>query len=277
MKHAMRLLAFFATAVATSYAAAVSFLYFNQTEFLYRANPIYTSPAEAGLSDVQELTLATPDGAKIRAWYSPAKPSRTTILFCHGKGGNMASRAKRWNYYVERGYGAMFFDYHGFGGSEGVPTEQHLKMDARASYDWLTDQQIVPTDIALVGESLGSGVCAMLAAKVHVGSLELEAGYSSITDIAAERHWWAPVRLLIKDKFDAAHEIVKIRAPFFQQHGDADETIPIHFGETLFAAAPSPKRWLTIQGGHHALGPEGWQRGLDFIEAVREGSWVPLE
>jgi uncharacterized protein len=272
-----RLLALMASAIMAAYGAAVSFLYLNQTEFLYRANPIYTSPAEVGLSDVQELTLATLDGAKIKAWYSPARPSRATILFCHGKGGNMASRAKRWTYYVERGYGVMFFDYHGFGGSEGVPTEEHLKSDARAAYDWLRDKQIAPKDIALIGESLGSGVCTMLATQVLVSSLELEAGYSSIADIAAERHWWAPVRLLIKDAFDAVPEIAKIRAPLLMQHGDADQTIPVHFAKTLFAAAPAPKEFRILPGHGHALGPDGWQNGLEFVEAVRTLTWKGIE
>jgi uncharacterized protein len=267
-----QLLALIALAILVAYAAAVSFLYFKQTEFLYRANTVHTSPTEVGLSDVQELTLATTDGAKINSWYSPAKPNKATILFCHGKGGNMASRAKRWRYYVERGYGVMFFDYHGFGGSAGNPTEQHLRMDARAAYAWLRDAKIEPKDISLVGESLGTGVCAMLAAQVPVASLELEAGYSSIADIAAERHWWAPVRLLIQDKFDAVSEIPRIHAPLFQQHGDQDDTIPIHFAERLFAAAQEPKAFLILPGHGHALGQEGWQNGLTFIEAVRAGT-----
>jgi uncharacterized protein len=272
-----RLFIFTAGAVVFAYAAAVSVLYFKQTELLYRADPLHISAVDAGLSGVMELALPTSDGEKIQAWYSLAKPNKATILFCHGKGGNMAYRAKRWQYYVERGYGVMFFDYHGFGGSTGAPTEEHLRMDARTAYDWLREQSIPAKDIALVGESLGSGVCTLLAAQVLAGSLELEAAYSSIADIAAERHWWAPVRFLIKDNFDAEHAITKIRSPLFQQHGELDDTIPIHFGAALFKAAPSPKQWLKVTGGHHALGPEGWQRGLNFIEAVRNGSWMPQE
>jgi uncharacterized protein len=277
MKTLKRLLSISATVLIAAYATAVSVLYFNQTELLYRADLMHVSAKDAGLELVTELVIATPDGEKIQAWFSPAKSNKATILFCHGKGGNMANRAKRWQYYVERGYGVMFFDYHGFGGSTGVPTEEHLRMDARAAYDWLRAQSIPAKDIALVGESLGSGVCTMLAAQVLAGSLELEAAYSSIADIAAERHWWAPVRFLIKDNFDAEDAITKIRSPLFQQHGELDDTIPIHFGAALFKAAPSPKQWLKVTGGHHALGPEGWQRGLDFIEAVRNGSWLPQE
>jgi uncharacterized protein len=259
------------------YAAAVSFLYFNQTEFLYRADPTQKSPADVGLAGVQVLALTTLDGAKIQAWYSPAKLDHATILFCHGKGGNMAGRANRWRYYVEHGYGVMFFDFHGFGGSEGLPTEEHLRADARAAYDWLRDAGIESKDIALVGESLGTGVCTMLAAHVPVASLELEAGYSSIADIAAERHWWAPVRLLINDRFDAAAEISNIHAPLLQQHGDLDETIPIHFASKLFAAANAPKEFRVLAGHGHAFGPEGWQNGLEFIEAVRKGTWKGKE
>jgi uncharacterized protein len=270
-----RLITIAGTMCGSIYAAIVGYLYFNQTEMLYRANPVRVTAVEAGLQNVRELTLQTADGAQIHAWYSPANNAKPTILFCHGKGGNMANRAKRWQYYVERGFGVMFFDYHGFGGSTGVPTEQHLRMDAKAAYDWLRAEGIAAKNLALVGESLGTGVCAMLAADVEVASLELQAGYSSIVGIAAERYWWAPVRWLIKDPFDATQIIGKIRVPLYQQHGDKDDTIPLHFGMALFAFAQSPKEFLVVPDGQHALGPEGWQRGLDFIDAVRAGTWKP--
>jgi uncharacterized protein len=270
-----RLISTVVAAGGSIYAAVVGYLYFNQTEMLYRANPVRITAVEAGLANVRELTLQPLDGEQIHAWYSPAINSKSTILFCHGKGGNMANRAKRWRYYVERGFGVMFFDYHGFGGSTGVPTEEHLRMDARAAYDWLRAEGIASTDIALVGESLGTGVCAMLAADADVASLEMQAGYSSIVGIAAEHYWWAPVKWLIKDSFDATQIIGKIRAPLFQQHGDRDNTIPPHFGKALFAVAPSPKEFFLVPNGSHALGPEGWQRGLDFIDAVRAGKWKP--
>jgi pimeloyl-ACP methyl ester carboxylesterase len=272
-----RRLLFVVSAFVIAYGAIVCFLYFDQTELVYRANPVRVSAKEAGLENVTELSIATPDGETMQAWYSAAQPNKPTILFCHGKGGNMASRSKRWRYYVERGYGVMFFDYHGFGGSTGIPTEEYLRMDVKAAYDWLSQQAIKSKDIALVGESLGTGVCTMLAAKMPAASLELEAAYSSIVDIAAERYWWAPVHWLIKDRFDATLEIANIHSPLLQQHGDADETIPVHFGQTLFAAAISPKEFVLVPGGGHVLGPQAWQRGLDFIDAVRAGTWKPKE
>jgi fermentation-respiration switch protein FrsA (DUF1100 family) len=58
-----------------------------------------------------------------------------------------------------------YLSYRGFGGSSGSPSETGLITDANAGYDWLIAKGVEPGRIALLGESLGSGVAVQLAAR----------------------------------------------------------------------------------------------------------------
>jgi uncharacterized protein len=252
-------------ALVGAYASAVALLYAFQTPLLYRNSSEYTSPAQMKLEGVREFLITTEDRMSLKAWYAAAEPGKPVILHLHGKGGNMASRASRWRYYRQKGFGVLFFDYRGFGGSTGEPSEEGLKADAHAAYDWLISNNIRPSEIVLSSESMGTGFAVMLAAERPVAALSLMSAYSSIADIAADRHWWAPVRSLIKDEIDAAAIIPKVTAPILVQHGDADQTIPVKFGQLLFERANQPKQFILLEGRGHYFTEAEFETELQFF------------
>jgi hypothetical protein len=47
-------------------------------------------PDAVGLRDVTRLDLPTPDGETVVLWFSPARSDRSTVLFLHGNGGEIA-------------------------------------------------------------------------------------------------------------------------------------------------------------------------------------------
>jgi hypothetical protein len=143
--------------------------------------------------------------------------------------------------------------YRGYAGSSGYPSEQGLLQDAAAAYAFTAArykaERIVPW-----GFSLGSGVAVALAAAQPVGKLILEAPYTSIVDVAASAFWYAPVRLLMRDHFYSDRQIGRISVPLLVMHGALDPTIPVAFGERLFALANEPKRFVRLaRGGHNDL------------------------
>jgi len=73
----------------------------------------------------------------------------------------------------------------------------------------------------------------------------------SIADVAALHFRFAPVRLLIRDPFHSDERIARVTAPLLIVHGAQDQTIPIAFGERLFALAREPKQFVRIAGGGH--------------------------
>lgn len=257
--------------LCVAYGGILAYMYLKQRDLQYFPENKGLTPQAAGLAGVEELTLTAPDGEKLKAWYAKAGPNRPTILYLHGNADEIADRSERFAYYRSARFGVFFLSYRGYGGSSGSPTQEGLVTDALAAYDWLAAQSIPPYDIALVGESLGSGVAVQLASRRPVAALALEAPFASAVDLGASIYWWLPVRLLMKDQFDSASIVGAVNAPLLIIHGDADTIVPLSQGRKLFAAASEPKAMIVIPGGTHAsiFEQSTWAREIEFFESVR--------
>lgn len=241
------------TMMPLAYLAIVVAMYLKQDEMTFAANPVKSAPEDAGIGNAEVVPIATKDGETLNAWYTSAPEGQPTILFLHGNGGNISHRPERYRYYTSQGFGVLFVDYRGYGGSTGIPSETGLLIDSEAAYDWLLSNGVSPEKLVVAGESLGTGIAVKLAAKRQIAALSLTAPYSSLADIAAAHYWWLPVRLLIKNPIDATADIASVKVPLLVHHGDADQTIPIAFGRKLFALANEPKEFITIPGADHFI------------------------
>ena len=250
----MRQLVIIALMLGGLYLAAVAAMFVLQRQLQYFPSQRAPSPVEAGFDGAVEHTLTAADGTRILLWYAPAPPGGVTLLYFQGNGGEIADRSARWAAYRAAGLGVAFLSYRGYGGSDGSPTEADLHDDATAAYDGLIAQGVPPDRLAIVGESLGTGVAVRLATTRPIGALLLEAPYTSAADIAAETYPWLPVRLLMRDQYRSIDRIRRITAPLFATHGTDDSLIPFRFGKALFDAAPDPKEFLAAPGiGHNDL------------------------
>lgn len=251
---------------ALAYATMVGFLYVKQDSILFGTDRTHIPPAKAGLPDVTEVQIKTPDGETLLAWSARAAEGMPTVLFFHGKGGTISGRPKRYDYYTSRGLGLLALEYRGYGGSSGMPSEAGFMIDAETAYRWLMDQGVAPKSVVIVGESLGTAIATKLAARVEAGALLLEAPYSSVVDVAAERYWFAPVRVLIRHQFNAIADVGRVKMPILIHHGTADETVPYKFGQLLYEAAPAPKEFITVPGaGHVIFNAATWAAEMDFL------------
>jgi pimeloyl-ACP methyl ester carboxylesterase len=150
------------------------------------------------------MPLAAADGTRgLILWFAPAaEAGQPTVLFLHGNAGEMADRSPAAGGPIApRVWAAAFLEYRGYGGSDGTPTESGLHQDADAALDWLEMRGIAPARVAVVGESLGTGVAVRLAADRPVGALVLGAPFTSAADVAARAWPWLPVRLLMRDTY----------------------------------------------------------------------------
>jgi uncharacterized protein len=253
--------------VAIAYLAIIAVAYFAQRKFTYFPSPTRVAPTEAGLDGVQEVELATPDGARIIGWHAPAPPGRPTVLYFHGNGGGLANRAMRLARYQNAGLGILMMSYRGYSGSTGSPTETNNIADARLAYDHLAEQGLKPSDIFLYGESLGSGIAVQLAAAVPVAGVILDAPYTSIVEVGAKAYPILPLSWLMVDRYESDRRIASINAPILILHGARDEVIPPDMGQRMYALAREPKRIVVF--------PEGRHVDLDnygAVEIVR--SWI---
>lgn len=243
------IIAALALAIYISIAGA---LYFFQRRLIYFPDPAYTTPSEAALNGVREITLDTPDGERLIGWFAAAAPEQPTFLYFHGNAGTLLDRAERVRRFAAQGYGVFMPAYRGYAGSTGEPSEKALIADANLAYDRLLELGTLPKDIIPYGESLGTGVAVQLAASRPVGALVLDAPYTSLSDVAKTLYPFIPVDRFMTDRFESKRHIASVKAPMLILHGTKDQTIPIAFGKALFDAAPEPKIFAPIEGAGHS-------------------------
>jgi hypothetical protein len=241
-----------AAVVVGVYAALILGTPLVQRRLMYFPDAERTLPAEAGLEQVEEQELSTPDGARVIAWWGPARARHPTILYFHGNAGALETRAERIRKYMARGLGVFMMAYRGYGGSSGAPSERANVADAKLAYEALVAKGVDPADIIVYGESLGTGVAVQVAAEKRVGGLILDAPYTSMVDLARLHYAFLPARAFMTDRYETLEHIGKVRAPLLIIHGEADDIIPAEMGRRVFEAAPEPKEIATYPGAGHA-------------------------
>lgn len=217
--------------------------------------------------DFQNIEFKAEDNIKLHGWLVEHSDPQAYILFMHGNGEDVARLAPMLRDYRERFQATIFaFDYRGYGKSEGSPNEAGILLDAEAAlqkFTSLTGAQ--PNQIVLYGRSLGGGVAVHLAGSKGAKALVLERTFSHMVDAAAQLYWWAPVRLLMRNRFDSLSRIGGYEGPVLQSHGDRDRLIPIENGQELFVACRSnEKQFITLRGvGHNGPNPTSYLQKLE--------------
>jgi uncharacterized protein len=257
--------------VAVGYVGGLVALFLLQRSFLFPVpQTVRTAPGDAGFPAAEEHLLTAADGERVIVWHVPAKPGHAVVLYFHGNGDFLAGFFGRFRDILADGTGVVALSYRGYAGSSGQPREQGLLQDAAAAYGFATARYRADKIVAW-GFSLGTGVAVALAAEHPIGRLILEAPYTSIADVAASAFPIFPVRLVLRDQFRSDQRIARVTAPLLIMHGARDATIPIAFGERLFALAHEPKQFVRFpEGGHNDLDDYGAiETARRFIDASK--------
>ncbi|HSS64832.1 MAG TPA: alpha/beta fold hydrolase [Gammaproteobacteria bacterium] len=218
---------------------------------LLPSRTLAASPVRIGL-DFEDVWLQSADGVRIHGWFIPHAQPRGTLLFFHGNAGNIGDRLESIGIFHRLGLNILIIDYHGYGRSEGSPGEEESYSDAEAAWRHLVEtRRIPPGEIVVFGRSMGGGVAAWLAARVAPAALILESTFTSVPEMAAKVYPFFPVRLLARIRLDAKAPLADVRAPVLVIHSAEDEIVPLEQGRALFEAAPEPKRFLELRGGHN--------------------------
>ncbi|MGE3065805.1 MAG: alpha/beta hydrolase [Hyphomicrobiaceae bacterium] len=233
------------------YVLVVGAAWLGQRHLMYVPNATRVSPSAAGLEGVEEQVLTTPDGAKLIAWRGPPSEGQPTILYLHGNAGNLAGRADRFQRYRRAGFGLMMLSWRGYSGSTGRASEAHNVADAVLAFDALVTSGVLPKDIVVYGESLGSGVAIQLAGARPVGALILDAPYTSIVDVALLSYPYLPVRPLLVDRYESDRHIEKVSVPVLILHGERDSVIPVRMGKALYDLTRGEKKLVLFPDGGH--------------------------
>lgn len=263
--------------------------------------PTYHQPERYGLAPhkTRPFHLTTSDGERIGVWhvlpeifyqthlndnsdgewtdevYAKALREYPTVLYLHG---NSMNRAAPWRIAA---YSALTsridanvvaIDYRGFGDSTGTPSEEGLVEDAYTAYQWILSQSspsspsshAQPAGITIFGQSLGTGITALLAHKLELtntptkGGIVLMAPYTDLQSLVKDFSLAGILPLLkpiaaipfnklilttfLKTQLNTLATLPKLNAtPVVLLHAKDDPVIPIDHSRRLFEATTNGK------------------------------------
>ena len=242
--------------IATGVYAALSiYVYYMQSNLIYYPNmpgrDLVATPADIGL-DYQDVEFVSEDNIRLHGWFIPNQDADATVLFFHGNAGNISHRLESIDIFNRLGLNVFIIDYRGYGQSEGKITEKGSYRDAEAAWRYLVDTHgIDEQQIIIFGRSLGASIAAWLASKHTPAALIIESAFTSVPAMGQRIYPFLPVRWLTRFRYDTKKYVKNISCPVLVAHSKNDEIIPYDEGREIFDAAPEPKTFLEMQGGHN--------------------------
>ena len=154
-------------------------------------------PRDVGLTQAEVVAFPTADGLTLHGWFVPSSgsPPAHTVLVFNGNAGNRAYRAPLAAALERQGLQVLLFDYRGYGGNEGKPTEAGLRADAQAAYSYLLERGDVDASrLIYFGESLGTALAIALAVEHPPAGVILRSPFTSLVEVGQTHYPFLPVR-----------------------------------------------------------------------------------
>lgn len=254
----LKLVKILGSIVVALYLAACTYMYVQQRNIVFEPSTSDVAQAVGEVPNASNVTLETPDGVSLKAWWVEPQLDYPIYLYLHGNAGNLVGsfsnpkgRAERFAGLTQAGAGLLALSWRGYGGSGGEPSEAGFLVDAETALSWI-QQRYPERQIILFGESLGTSIAVQLAASRRLGALVLDSPYTSIVDVGQGKYPWLPVRMLSKDHFESLLHAGQVTEKALVQHCTEDKVVPYVMGQQLFEALGSQdKHFETIQGECH--------------------------
>lgn len=239
-------------AVMVAVAGLLGLLMLFEPAMIYHPEPEGAeTPGQWGLP-YRDVRLQTSDGETLHAWWLPRPDAEAPVLlFFHGNAGNRGGRLHNLAGLWHAGIAVLIFDYRGYGGSSGRPSERGLLLDGEAAYDWLR-AKVGQRPIFFFGRSLGGAVAARVALRRPAVALILESTFTSVPAMARATFPIPGIGRLVRSRYDALGAVRHLKVPLMVIHGQADELVPYRMGRALYEASPvAEKVFHAVPGGHH--------------------------
>ena len=240
-----------------------------QRRMIYYPFGAVPPPSAVGLERAETVTFQTEDGLTLNGWFAAAAAPATgdTVIVFNGNAGNRSFRADLARGLMAAGAAVLIFDYRGYGGNPGSPSEAGLARDARAARRFLESRADVdPRRIIYFGESLGAAVAIGLALEQPPRLLILRSPFTSLADAGRYHFPYLPVGLLLRDRYPSLDRIGSVGCPMLVIAGTRDSIIPAEQSRRLFEAAREPKRLVILEGADH--NDEALNAGPELMKAV---------
>lgn len=189
---------------------------------------------------------------------SPERPAHVIVYF-GGNGEDLFASAWTVESLARHRGEVIGVEHPGYGASGGTPSQANLlanASDAAAFARARATAAGVPLIIA--GSSLGTFCAVHVAAEGGADKLLLRSPPTTLAAAAKKGFWWLPLGLLLRHRFDNLANAERVRCPVLVVHGEADNIVPVAFGQELAAALRA--KFVPVPGcGHNDLdlSPDG--------------------
>lgn len=230
-------------------ALVVGLLWGFQRSLIYlpQGAPAATPPG------AKDVVLSTGDGLELAAWWFPAGAGDApAVLVANGNGGHRGLREPLARALQREGLAVLLFDYRGYAGNPGSPTEAGLAADVRAARTFLVEDAGVPPErLVYFGESLGAAVVTELATEHPPAGLVLRSPFEDLAAVAGVHYPFVPARLLLRDRFPVAEQVARIDVPTIVVFGGEDSIVPPEQSRAVAEAAAGLERVVEVPGADH--------------------------
>jgi pimeloyl-ACP methyl ester carboxylesterase len=151
------------------------------------------------------------------ARYTPSHPV-ARILYFGGNGENAVAFVDRIAPVLER-YEVIAFNYPGYDGSDGKPSEKSLLEAAKVQLETFRPDIVI-------GRSLGTAVAMMTAASRPPEGIVLITPIASVESVAAAKYPFLPVKYLIRHPFYALDAAASLHIPTALLFAEDETLVP---------------------------------------------------
>jgi pimeloyl-ACP methyl ester carboxylesterase len=248
----MRLLAI----VALAYAIFCMGLFVFQRSLIY-----FPQPRE--INSPQSTMILPVEEAELLVTVRP-HAGRKAILYFGGNAEDVSLNLPEFDKSFPA-HALYLLHYRGYGGSSGSPSEEANQRDALALFDKVRTEH---PEIAVIGRSLGTGIAVRLTSQRPVSRLILITPYDSLEEIAADQIPYAPVKWLLRDKYDSGKYAARITIPTTIVAAEHDEVIPGASTKKLFERFEKGVASMTVipATGHNTISDS-----RDYLPAIQAG------
>ena len=258
--------------------------------FFHPQSQLLQTPAQLKLA-YEDVYFTTDDAVQLHGWWLPASTEEVsgTVVFLHGNAENISTHIASVAWLPANGFNVFLFDYRGYGLSQGAPDLAGLHRDVEAALALVKQRVDVTPNLFLFGQSLGASLAVTSlvsqANRDTIRALVIDSAFASYREIAQEKlaaFWLTWLSLGINDTYRPLEAISRLSPlPVLIIHGTADQVVPIHHAQRLYAAAKQPKQLWLISGKEHIQSLSNApvrQRLLDYLRTKivdNNGAWQP--
>lgn len=218
---------------------------------------------------VEQVAFPGEAGTLYGAWAHQQQVPARVLLYFHGNTGHMDSYMDKVETYWTLGYEVFFFDYRGFGMSEGDPSYDGVIADGAAAAGFVVEDSGVALDeVAFLGLSLGGAVAVHVAGDLPPRVLITEDMFASGGELLDDASGLGlPPGWLLEDEWDNAAAASRVQVPYLVIHGAEDDYVQPGHARIVYDAANDPKKLWLVPGADHAeadlVDPEAYGENVD--------------